>query len=264
MWLAFWKTLSVRLLPISSVDNQHITAGSAESPTDEPSGRQKQAREFFQDVPWGQVPSHRLGTLSHVSNIPRIGLCGGAPKMSKLSQMRAKRQVQSESSDPAQSSQKNPSSVLNLLESLSLSEDSVSQTETSAVKASSLAESMTPKQKLSFRSRKPDHEPAQKIEEKPNEDCDMLPIAVPDAAPRWTPTPFAIVLCRNGESSNFHGSRKEDITLETSPVLDPEPLRFQVPYLSSESFRKANPFSRPSPDDIVLAAQSKGALKGLN
>lgn len=198
--------------------------------------------DFFWDTPWGQVPTYRNGNLQPLESYPAGGLLGGAPKSSKLAALAAARKKQHDEKrlghNPDLSSE-SPSAV-SLLDKLVKSPDDGLQSPTSPQSPTESAFSPS----LIFR-RKTD---ALQMETPTPEEPEQPEFPVPPVERmKANPSLFARALC--GPEST---SVREDETSTIPP--------FELPYAKHQQY-KADVFSKPSPDDVVLAAQRKGTFK---
>jgi elongation factor 1 alpha-like protein len=193
------------------------------------------AKDFW-DISWGNIPSERLGNLVPIVVHPRGGLLGGAPKMSKLAALAAARKKQVEESKAAagalQSGQ--PADFLHELSTKRAFGSNAASTVTLPI----LSESSS-KDSGDSSSSALNHE----------ETDSPIPAAAYQSL-ETSPSVFAQTLCR------------------VSLQLDKPHNQFQTtlaslsqPYSTKKSYASAGLFSKPSPDDVVLAAQSKGSLR---
>jgi elongation factor 1 alpha-like protein len=194
--------------------------------------------EFFKDTPWLSIPADREAVLI-APLYPRGGLLGGAsdgvPKMSKLQALAAarKKKAQDEKSGGG-SVVERPMAVLNI-------GSDEKPTETVAPKPGLRS--------FPIRKRK-DSNPHEKSPTKPQHidrsleiPSESEPVPALDQAP---PSAFASTMF----SSTFQ------------PQRQPENL-FTLPYTATVSSPVADPFAGPSPDDVVIAAQSKGSTNSI-
>lgn len=189
-------------------------------------------RDFFRDMPWLNVPLERQ-TVFVEPLYPRGGLLGGssdgAPKMSKLQALAAARKKKAQEQKSGSSGMEKPMSELSI-NGTSKDEDS---TET------------TPRASRGFPIRKrkdsAPHEKQPKISS-PRKD---VPKDGPDT--QMDAEPFD-----QAEPSAFAS------TMFSSPLTSaPSANLFTLPYTATAT-TAADPFAGPSPDDVVIAAQSKG------
>ncbi|TLD32256.1 elongation factor tu gtp binding domain-containing protein [Venturia nashicola] len=209
------------------------------------------AAEFFQDVPWGQVPISRLATLSHRPMYPGGGLLGGSSKLAKLAALRK----QKEQKNQAASLDTDAGRSIAILDRLSVKKENDKDIST-ALHNTSLDK---PKPTFPIRQKRaasPIREPEPKQEETPP------PPSVPKSELLALPSVFAQTIfgqetpCAGGASlDTSHPSQRGE--RRTSDA-------FTLPFMNNPEFMKHSPFSGPSPDDIVLRAQSKGIKSSNN
>jgi elongation factor 1 alpha-like protein len=189
------------------------------------------ADDFFWDVPWGNVPPHRLGVITVDTPCGRRGLLGGS---SKLAALAAKRRKEREEAQAAMSQSSGDTDVaVAMLDKLS-----VKGTPAFGLRGSDEAKPRYPVRK---RSSSPlPKAPSKEITEEPQ--ASRLAIVVENPAKRAIPSMFASTLC---------GSIKTP-----GPTMGEV---FPIPYTNCKGFMGTNAFDMPSPDDIVRAAQAKGS-----
>jgi elongation factor 1 alpha-like protein len=189
------------------------------------------ADDFFWDVPWGNVPPHRLGIITVDAPCGRRGLLGGSSKLAALAAKRRKEREAAQVATPQSSG--DPDAAVAMLDKLS-----VNGTPTSSLHGSDEAKSRYPVRR---RSRSPSPEaPEEETTEEPQ--TPRPAIVVESPAQRAVPSMFASTLC---------GS-----------IKTPRPTiveTFPIPYISCKGYPGTDAFDTPSPDDIVRAAQAKGA-----
>lgn len=220
---------------------------------------------IFQDMPWGNVPQHRL-TVFIEPDRPRGGLLGGsgaAPKLTRLQQLAAARKKKVGDKKPA------------------TSEDSVDTTRQEM-------------QKLSVEER-----PKEKENQRPDTSGGFgkrQKLSETEAAGRM---PLEGVVPQGGENESMsakssgrqhHSVGQNDGVLESTEEMpappapapelappstfaqtlfgmasnEPNPTptqHFALPYMAFCP-SLADAFSQPSPDDVVLTAQAKGSITG--
>lgn len=249
--------LSIDLLwPIGVSEADHST-------TREPTTRPPSMSDFFADMPWQNIPEHRR-TVFVKPPRPRGGLLGGSsatPKSSKLAALAAarKRKVEEatlvmlpkkEENNPADP----PRSETSHGQSFKNCEHASQIQKVKRSKANSSAEDGVRKQEL----RAQDHHKQDTHAEDTNpgsktrEDSSTTSLMgfQTDGAPHTgskscmaKPSAFAQVLCYKSASETPRPSR----------VYYPPWMAFTTPEVLREAFEK------PSPDDVVLAAQSQGS-----
>jgi elongation factor 1 alpha-like protein len=199
--------------------------------------------DFFWDVPWGNVPSDRLGEITVEPPRWRGGLLGG----SKLAALAAKRRKEREDAEAASAAAKatvEADAAIAMLDKLSV--------QSKENKASSLRGGQDePAPRVSrypVRKRSPSPQPAlpeEQIEAEPEAPQPAIVAEFP--AQRATASMFASTLC-----GSAHPARRPQSQL----------LEFTAPYASYKDYDSIKAFGTPSPDDIVRAAQAKGAGGG--
>lgn len=203
------------------------------------------AAEFFQDAPWGNVPISRLANLSHRPIYPRGGLLGGSSKLAKLAALRK----QKEQDKQATSLDTDAGRSIAILDRLSVKKENDKDITTS------LSNIALDKPKPTFpirqkRAASPIREP------EPKREGTLPPPPAPKSELVARPSQFAQTIFGQ-EAASAGGA-----SLDTSQPLQAAERRdsdtFALPFMSNPEFIKRNPFSGPSPDDIVLRAQSKG------
>ncbi|KAH7346232.1 hypothetical protein BKA65DRAFT_455628 [Rhexocercosporidium sp. MPI-PUGE-AT-0058] len=202
--------------------------------------------DFFKDMPWLDVPQDRQA-LFIAPLYPRGGLLGGssdgAPKVSKLQALAAARKKKAQEQKSAGSS-----GVEKPMENLTLNPSSGKEKGSSSpTKPASRG--------FPIRKRKDsnEHEKAAKATHverapEPTPDVVMEEIALDQAEP----SAFANTMFSSSSSPTTTTSRPHSSNL------------FSLPYSNTAAPTTADPFAGPSPDDVVIAAQSKakGGGKG--
>ena len=188
---------------------------------------------FFKDMPWLNTPLERH-TVFVEPFCPRGGLLGGssdgAPKMSKLQALAAARKKKAQEQKSASAGMEKPMSEL------SINEDAKAP----------LPMEPAPKQPprgFPLRKRK-DSNPHEKQSKTPTATKDVkstVPHTPVDIAPvdQATPSAFASIMFSSPMPSASSASL------------------FTLPYTATAAI-STDPFAGPSPDDVVIAAQSKG------
>lgn len=200
---------------------------------------------FFQDMPWLNVPEDRKAVFIEPL-YPRGGLLGGspdsAPKMSKLQALAAARKKKAQEQGSSSKANAERSTVsLSRDDAESAGTPSPSATATSSQKITTRSfpirkaqneasqNDYTPQESFSTASQKEEQEPV---------------AAESDPVLETRPSAFASTMFGNEEKS--------------SQNFQPESL-FKLPYNVNGDISITNAFTGPSPDDIVIAAQSKGS-----
>lgn len=196
--------------------------------------------DFFKDMPWLNTPPDRQAVFI-AQLYPRGGLLGGssdgAPKMSKLQALAAARKKKAQEQKSSSSS-----GVEKPMADLSLNSSSGKE------KGPASPTKATPRG-FPIRKRKDsnEHEKAAKPthverEPEPKPDVPMEETALDQAEP----SAFA--------NTMFSSSSPKT----TTPRPNSSNL-FSLPYSNTATPTTADPFAGPSPDDVVIAAQSKGS-----
>lgn len=200
--------------------------------------------DFFWDVPWGRVPSDRLGVITIDAPLYRGGLLGGS---SKLAALAAKRRRERADADAATAASNGDSdAALAMLDKLTVRSEEAASPSLRGGESESERPARVPRYPL--RRRSPSPQPVIQ-EDDMDQESDVPQPAIIVAAParRAAASMFASTLC--GPSS-----------LATKP--SPQLQDFQAPYASYKGYDNTVPFAGPSPDDIVRAAQAKSAGGG--
>lgn len=204
-------------------------------------------RDFFKDTPWLNVPAHRQATFI-APLLPRGGLLGGssdgAPKMSKLQALAAARKKKTQDQ---KSSSGAGTGIEKPLESLSLSENVKGEQEDTVMENSTASKGAS--RGFPLRKRK-DSNPHEKAPA-PSTERDPEPIQPEDPVEdepldQAQPSAFANTMFSNTHPASQH--------------QHPSNL-FSLPYAVAATTIQHDPFAGPSPDDVVIAAQSKGSTE---
>lgn len=202
------------------------------------------ARDFFWDTPWGNVPPSRLGKITAIPVLPRGRLLGGSSKLAALAAARKKKK-EAANPDPSatqpEEAKAETDAAVALLDKLSVGKDpnGPSNGDTSQKRSGSF-------QNRYPRKRQESPKPAAPEPEKPSTPEETEPaIQVPRL--RTGPSMFASTLCGIGQSK-----KNQDVVLSSVPL----------PSLPHDPASQ-RPFTGPSPDDVILRAQKKGAVHGL-
>ncbi len=189
--------------------------------------------DFFQDMPWLNIPVENQ-TVFFESLYPRGGLLGGAsdgaPKMSKLQALAAARKKKTQE-------QKSGGSFVEK----QMSELSVDET----FKEKNIVEPAPKHPSRGFPLRK-------RKDSNPHEKHPKSPLPKHDAEKLESDASTEIAPVDQAEPSAFAN------TMFSSAVPSaPFDNLFTLPYTATNT-TATNPFAGPSPDDVVIAAQSKG------
>lgn len=191
------------------------------------------ADDFFWDVPWGNVPLHRQGHITVDSPCARRGLLGGSSKLAALAAKRRKEREAGQAT--ASNTTGDTDAAVAMLDQLSVSGGTAPSTQG--------AEAAKPRYPVRRRSPSPQPQaPSEEPEKEP--EAPRPAIVVEHPAQRAPASMFASVLC--GPPRSY------------VPVIE----TFPVPYASLKGYTDTSGFDTPSPDDIVRAAQAKGAGGG--
>jgi elongation factor 1 alpha-like protein len=189
--------------------------------------------DFFRDMPWLNIPVERQALFVEPL-YPRGGLLGGssdgAPKMSKLQALAAARKKKAQEQKSGSSGMEKPMSELSI--------NGASKEENAAETAPKVSSRGFP-----IRKRK-DSNPHEKHPKavSPKIEIEMLD----------TDTQTEIIPVDQAEPSAFAS------TMFSSPMSSaPSANLFTLPYTATAT-TATDPFAGPSPDDVVIAAQSKG------
>jgi elongation factor 1 alpha-like protein len=233
--------------------------------------RQPPSSLDFMDMPWLNVPQHRLATFTE-PYCPPGGLLGGgegAPKMSKLQALAAERKKKNEMKKEQEKAAQAEAGLKDLSISDQVPNLKENQPPSSAAKrqklsdgSSGLSKSLRPVIDKAPQPQ-PERETAVKAQEYSPASHDQSPETATDmSADKTTPSAFASalfgpppVIPNRAEPSAFaqtlFGPAPGDGTKRKQDV-------FAMPYTMSSAYN-ASVFSEPSPDDVVLAAQAKGS-----
>jgi elongation factor 1 alpha-like protein len=229
------------------------------------------AKEFFQDMPWLNIPEQRRAVIVIEPLYPRGGLLGGAsnqaaPKMSKLAALAAARK-RKETEKAVGEDSKSVNNSVALLDKLRIKEvnaqdeqletkttdhpDSRKKCKVEGIETATQTQSL-PKanRKYPKKTQKPPTPPPP-----PEPEDDKMS----DDEPPEEPPPLAA-------PSAFASALFGPPTGASNPVANATPFlaaRFGPNYGSDVQSANFNPFAGPSPDDIVASAQasSKGLKK---
>lgn len=201
------------------------------------------SHDFFWDMPWGNVPSDRLGTITTMTPSYRGGLLGGSSKLAALAAKRRKEREEAEAA--ATKVDIVADSAIAMLDKLT-----VKNKEAPSLHGDDNKPERPPRvSRYPVRKRSPS--PSQQAEA-PKEDLQepessQPAIVVEIPAQRATASMFASTLCG-----------PDRVSRQASPEL----REFLAPYAQHKDYDSAKAFAGPSPDDIVRAAQAKGAGGG--
>ncbi|RDL36978.1 p-loop containing nucleoside triphosphate hydrolase [Venustampulla echinocandica] len=206
--------------------------------------------EFFKDTPWLQVPTDRQ-TVFIDPIYPRLGLLGGSsdgvPKMSKLQALAAARKKKAQE----QRANSNPTGEMSRAGLDKIDHSDLGDAGVGGMAPSGSALLQKPSARgFPLRKRKGLDE---------HESLPKAPVAIDDAGLNPPASPEDIPSAGQAEPSDFantmFGSHSQ------TPRQSPDNL-FTMPFAADIASIAANPFAGPSPDDIVIAAQSKAGKGG--
>ncbi|KAK3503606.1 P-loop containing nucleoside triphosphate hydrolase protein [Neurospora crassa] len=208
---------------------------------------------LFRDLPWGNIPPERQAVLIPPPQLPG-GLLGGSgapPKMSKLQQLAAARKKKAEEKSASGEVEQTQVKMTELtvndnqaskenrpLAGVFGKRVKISETTAQGRIPLTMAEPTRPEIP---QARAPEATPSQHQEEDP---IDPEPAVAP---PKAQPSAFASTLF--GPSSDIPKRRPREV--------------FALPYMAISSY-SPDAFGKPSPDDVVLAAQAKAGKKSAN
>lgn len=199
--------------------------------SNEPCSNSFSAKDFFKDMPWLQTPLDRQATFI-APLYPRGGLLGGssggAPKMSKLQALAAARKKKAQE-------QKSSGSTGVEAPMANLTLDS----------------SKSPEQKPGSSSR---GFPQRKRKDTNPHEKAPTPIERESSKEESHDIPFETPPLDQAEPSAFANTM---FSTPSRPSQPPDSF-FTLPY-NAAPIPNTDPFAGPSPDDVVMAAQSKGS-----
>jgi elongation factor 1 alpha-like protein len=198
--------------------------------------------DFFWDVPWGNVPPERLGVITVDAPQYKGGLLGGS---SKLAALAAKRRKEREDAEAAASKSNNDAdSAIAMLDKLSM------KNQENVNLGGDGGESERPARPSRYPIRRRSPSPAPEAPKEPEIEEPQAPqpaVVVESPAQRATASMFASTLCGSDETSKHAQTPLQEVP---------------VPFAAYKSYDGTGAFAGPSPDDIVRAAQAKGAGGG--
>jgi elongation factor 1 alpha-like protein len=190
--------------------------------------------EFFKDTPWLNTPLERQATFIEPL-YPRGGLLGGssdgAPKMSKLQALAAARRKKAQEQKSSSST-----GVEQPMANLTLD----SPCKSAEPKAGSSSRGFPQRKRKDSNPHEKIPTPIERESTQSNPDIPMETPPLDQAEP----SAFANTMFSN--------------TSQPTSRQHPDSL-FTLPYNAAKTTTIADPFAGPSPDDVVMAAQSKGS-----
>jgi elongation factor 1 alpha-like protein len=203
--------------------------------------------DFFSDSPWGNIPASRLCNMSHVRILPPGRLLGGSSKTTKLAALAAarKKKESEKASGQASSSQIETGRAIELLDKLG----------NQKVDTPSLADKSNQSRAMLFPSRqKRAASPERSAPVEMKSDVIQAPVAQREDL-KARPSIFAQILL--GEESQAQGGVLLYGTEPSATVSNCDETQFHLPYMTDPNYIKRDPFTKPSPDDVILRAQGK-------
>jgi elongation factor 1 alpha-like protein len=191
------------------------------------------ADDFFWDVPWGNVPAHRLGLITIDAPCGRRGLLGGSSKLAALAAKRRKEREEAQAAAPNTTG--DADAAVAMLDKLTVKSGTMPS-------LSGGGEGSKPKYPVRKRPESPKPTPPEEAIKEP--EAPPPAIVVESPAERAVASTFASTLCGSSKASQ--------------PTIE----AFPVPYTNFKDYASVNAFDTPSPDDVVRAAQAKGAGGG--
>lgn len=200
------------------------------------------ATTFFWDTPWGNVPRHRLGPITVEPRYLGGGLLGGSSKLAALAAKRKQKQEEAASAAKAGDTKAETDKAVALLDKLSVK----GKDPTPFIRGGVCEPQRRPVQRYPARKRSPSPPPAEPEVEEASLEPAQPAIEFLDL--RAKPSMFASTLC--GTEDQVRKRQKLEVS------------SFPLPYTTFQGYSEAKPFAGPSPDDIVLRAQARGAGHG--
>jgi elongation factor 1 alpha-like protein len=200
------------------------------------------ATDFFWDVPWGNVPTERMGMITVDAPHCKGGLLGGS---SKLAALAAKRRKEREDAVAAAAkANSDADSAVAMLDKLSVqSKENVNPSQRGGEPEDAERPSRAGRYPIRRRSPSPQPEALKEPEEEEPQ-APQPAVVVESPAQRATASMFASTLCGPDDAMKHSPSQMRDS------------------FAAYKSRDAETAFSGPSPDDVVRAAQAKGAGGG--
>lgn len=236
---------------------------------------------LFSDMPWGNIPQERVAIFIEPQR-PRGGLLGGsgaAPKLTKLQQLalaRKKKLEQQQSSEEQTEGARQKLGELSVKEAPSLKENrlpegggfskrqKLSETEAAGrmLKTGPAATKTEKGPTVTQRRSDPQDSMGQarmamdgaEEDEAPEPESRTVPSEAPSGASPIEPSPAPEMAKPSAFAQTLFGSSAVEPELPATKF-------FALPYMAYCP-SLADAFSKPSPDDVVLAAQAKGSITG--
>lgn len=194
-------------------------------------------KNFFWDMPWGGVASNRLATIT-VEPTYKGGLLGGSSKLAALAAKRKQKQQEEAAKTDAAANGETADKAVALLDRLNIKEKAAAPTREDSKPRYRRKRSETPP---------PAPEP---VEQEPVPEPEQPRIQFPNLRAKQ-PSMFGAILCGDDGPEETETQHVEEVLSE-----------FPLPYANAKAFRDADPFSKPSPDDVVRQAQARSAGAG--
>ncbi|KAF3902318.1 hypothetical protein ABW21_db0209509 [Orbilia brochopaga] len=224
-------------------------------------GNNSVPRGFWDDIPFGAVPVFRLAELVPPSlhiDARTTGLLGGSglqsgktSKLAALAKARSKAKV-GKAAEATTSDSPQSTTAVSLLDKLSKKKPSSTPAEAPTPTFTTVAPTPTatvtePEAPLGAAAPEPTAEtPIEKVELSPGTESDVAPKASP-----------------SGFAKSMFGKRLDEMLLDLNDkIADAQLIYFSVAPSQKAAAKAKQGFEGPSPDDVVIAAQSQS--KGLN
>lgn len=212
--------------------------------------------DYFRGISWNrdEIPESMLSNLVLQAQHPRGGLLGGSSKPSKLAALAAARKRKEEEKRTATAASEADQSerAIALLDRLTLKKENVQPFQSSETQQTSGRSRFTSRQKVSEQSTEEPLQPEQQPEE--------VEMQTPPPDLRAVPSLFAQAICQQS-STDVQSDNLIRTSLDSNRQWS---SKFVLPYANDPSYMMDNPFAKPSPDDVVLRAQSKGSLPSFS
>ncbi|KAL5392061.1 hypothetical protein PMIN03_003869 [Paraphaeosphaeria minitans] len=196
-------------------------------------------KDFFWDVPWGNVPCSRLATITAQPAPYKGGLLGGSSKLAALAARRKqKQQEETAAKADVTTNGLTADKAVALLDRLHIRENPAS---------APIRDDTKPRYPKKRSDTPPPPEPAT-VDDEPIPEPQGIRIEFPNLRAKQ-PSMFGAILCGSPEEPR-------------NPHIESALSNFPLPYANAKTFTDADPFSKPSPDDLVRQAQARSAGAG--
>ncbi|KAL5433453.1 hypothetical protein PMIN07_009789 [Paraphaeosphaeria minitans] len=193
-------------------------------------------KDFFWDVPWGNVPCSRLATITAQPAPYKGGLLGGSSKLAALAARRKqKQQEETAAKADVTTNGLTADKAVALLDRLHIRENPAS---------APIRDDTKPRYPKKRSDTPPPPEPAT-VDDEPIPEPQGIRIEFPNLRAKQ-PSMFGAILCGSPEEPR-------------NPHIESALSNFPLPYANAKTFTDADPFSKPSPDDLVRQAQARSA-----